>query len=236
MKCIVLNSFMVFAGLRTKVREILQEEEDLSEIVQLVGKVCGGCFGTSFIYRSFLHTFILNDFQLQATTSYYTPPHSSTHHYFLSHTITLLHCLLPHISTSTIQGSLAEADKITLEVAKLLKDDYLQQNGYTPYDKSHSSFPPNFIAVISINNFFNLVFLHLLLFFFFLIYFSIYFILFYFFFHSDIRISCESVLLFSRNILLICACSTSALHVSSVPLEYSAAIHSGSVLSTRPWV
>ena len=197
MKCIVLNSFMVFAGLRTKVREILQEEEDLSEIVQLVGKVCGGCFGTSFIYRSFLHTFILNDFQLQATTSYYTPPHSSTHHhilpqtttfyhtpphptthhYFLSHTITLLHCLLPHISTSTIQGSLAEADKITLEVAKLLKDDYLQQNGYTPYDKSHSSFPPNFIAVISINNFFNLVFLHLLLFFFF---FNLFFYLFYF--------------------------------------------------------
>ena len=33
------------------------------------------------------------------------------------------------------QGSLAEADKITLEVAKLLKDDFLQQNGYTPYDR-----------------------------------------------------------------------------------------------------
>lgn len=34
-----------------------------------------------------------------------------------------------------IQGSLAESDKITLEVAKLIKDDYLQQNGYTPYDR-----------------------------------------------------------------------------------------------------
>lgn len=33
------------------------------------------------------------------------------------------------------KGSLAEGDKITLEVAKLLKDDYLQQNGYTQYDK-----------------------------------------------------------------------------------------------------
>lgn len=33
------------------------------------------------------------------------------------------------------QGSLAEADKITLEVAKLIKDDFLQQNGYTPYDR-----------------------------------------------------------------------------------------------------
>ena len=33
------------------------------------------------------------------------------------------------------QGSLAESDKITLEVSKLIKDDYLQQNGYTPYDR-----------------------------------------------------------------------------------------------------
>lgn len=48
---------------RFQVKEILQEEEDLSEIVQLVGK-----------------------------------------------------------------ASLAETDKITLEVAKLLKDDFLQQN------------------------------------------------------------------------------------------------------------
>lgn len=33
------------------------------------------------------------------------------------------------------QGSLAEADKITLEVAKLIKDDFLQQNGYSSYDR-----------------------------------------------------------------------------------------------------
>jgi len=59
-----------FVPLRTKIKEILQEEEDLSEIVQLVGK-----------------------------------------------------------------SSLAESDKITLEVAKLVKDDFLQQNGYTPYDR-----------------------------------------------------------------------------------------------------
>ncbi|VDO97003.1 unnamed protein product [Heligmosomoides polygyrus] len=59
-----------FISLRTKCKEILQEEEDLSEIVQLVGK-----------------------------------------------------------------ASLAESDKITLEVAKLIKDDFLQQNGYTPYDR-----------------------------------------------------------------------------------------------------
>uniref|UniRef100_A0A0K2TQ73 H(+)-transporting two-sector ATPase n=1 Tax=Lepeophtheirus salmonis TaxID=72036 RepID=A0A0K2TQ73_LEPSM len=59
-----------FVPLRVKVNEILQEEEDLSEIVQLVGK-----------------------------------------------------------------ASLAETDKITLEVAKLLKDDFLQQNGYSSYDR-----------------------------------------------------------------------------------------------------
>ncbi|GMS95643.1 hypothetical protein PENTCL1PPCAC_17818, partial [Pristionchus entomophagus] len=59
-----------FVALRSKCREILQEEEDLSEIVQLVGK-----------------------------------------------------------------ASLAESDKLTLEVAKIIKDDFLQQNGYTPYDR-----------------------------------------------------------------------------------------------------
>ena len=65
------RNFPEFVALRTKVKEILQEEEDLSEIVQLVGK-----------------------------------------------------------------ASLAETDKITLEVARLLKDDFLQQNGYSPYDRS----------------------------------------------------------------------------------------------------
>jgi len=62
--------FPEFVPLRTRVKEILQEEEDLAEIVQLVGK-----------------------------------------------------------------ASLAESDKITLEVARLLKEDFLQQNGYTPYDR-----------------------------------------------------------------------------------------------------
>lgn len=56
--------FPEFVPLRTRVKEILQEEEDLAEIVQLVGK-----------------------------------------------------------------ASLAETDKITLEVARLLKEDFLQQNG-----------------------------------------------------------------------------------------------------------
>ncbi|TMS37092.1 hypothetical protein L596_004100 [Steinernema carpocapsae] len=64
------KNYPEFVSLRTKCKEILQEEEDLSEIVQLVGK-----------------------------------------------------------------ASLAESDKITLEVAKIIKDDFLQQNGYTPYDR-----------------------------------------------------------------------------------------------------
>jgi len=74
----------MFVTYRTKVKEILQVEEDLSEIVQLVGK-----------------------------------------------------------------GSLAETDKITLEVAKLLKDDFLQQNGYTPYDR----FCPFYKTVGMLENF-----------------------------------------------------------------------------------
>ncbi|KAJ7307535.1 hypothetical protein JRQ81_009560 [Phrynocephalus forsythii] len=64
------HHFPEFVSLRAKAKEVLQEEEDLAEIVQLVGK-----------------------------------------------------------------ASLAETDKITLEVAKLIKDDFLQQNGYSSYDR-----------------------------------------------------------------------------------------------------
>ena len=59
-----------FVELRTKTREILQKEDDLAEIVQLVGK-----------------------------------------------------------------SALGESDKITLEVARMLKDDFLQQNGMSEYDR-----------------------------------------------------------------------------------------------------
>jgi len=75
--------FPEFVPLRTRVKEILQEEEDLAEIVQLVGK-----------------------------------------------------------------ASLAETDKITLEVARLLKEDFLQQNGYTPYDR----FCPFYKSVAMLKN------------------------------------------------------------------------------------
>ncbi|CAF1708082.1 hypothetical protein YC2023_040956 [Brassica napus] len=63
-----------FINIRTKAREVLQREDDLSEIVQLVGK-----------------------------------------------------------------DALAEGDKITLETAKLLREDYLAQNAFTPSD-THQSF------------------------------------------------------------------------------------------------
>ncbi|EFN51013.1 V-type H+ ATPase subunit A [Chlorella variabilis] len=59
-----------FVNSRKATREILQKEDDLNEIVQLVGK-----------------------------------------------------------------DALAEGDKITLEVARLIKDDFLQQNSYSKYDK-----------------------------------------------------------------------------------------------------
>ena len=59
-----------FVELRSKTKEILQKEEDLAEIVQLVGK-----------------------------------------------------------------SALGENDKITLEVARMLKDDFLQQNGISEYDR-----------------------------------------------------------------------------------------------------
>lgn len=58
------------SAMRTRMKEILQNEDDLAEIVQLVGK-----------------------------------------------------------------DSLAESDKLVLEVAKIIKDDYLAQNGFSSYDK-----------------------------------------------------------------------------------------------------
>ncbi|KAJ1942796.1 H(+)-transporting V1 sector ATPase subunit A, partial [Linderina macrospora] len=33
------------------------------------------------------------------------------------------------------KSALAETDKITLEVARIIKDDFLQQNGYSNYDR-----------------------------------------------------------------------------------------------------
>jgi len=78
------KEYPMFITYRTKVKEILQVEEDLSEIVQLVGK-----------------------------------------------------------------GSLAETDKVTLQVATMLREDFLQQNGYTNYDR----FCPFYKTVGMLENF-----------------------------------------------------------------------------------
>jgi len=79
-----------FVALRTKCQEILQMEEDLTEIVQLVGK-----------------------------------------------------------------DSLAETDKLTLAIAQIIRDDFLQQNGFSEYDR----FCPFYKTVWMIRNiigFYNL--------------------------------------------------------------------------------
>jgi len=65
------TNFPEFPPMRTIVKEILQTEDDLTEIVQLVGK-----------------------------------------------------------------DSLAESDKLILEVAKIIRDDYLAQNGFSDFDKT----------------------------------------------------------------------------------------------------
>ena len=64
------SHFPGFSSLRFKIRKLLQEEEELNDVVQLVGR-----------------------------------------------------------------ASLSENDKVVIEAAKLLKDDFLQQNGYSVYDR-----------------------------------------------------------------------------------------------------
>jgi V-type H+-transporting ATPase subunit A len=59
-----------FVNFRSKAKDVLQKEDELAEIVQLVGK-----------------------------------------------------------------SALGEGDKVTLDVARLIKDDYLQQNGMSSYDR-----------------------------------------------------------------------------------------------------
>jgi len=53
------------------------------------------------------------------------------------------------------KDSLAESDKITLEVARLIKDDFLQQNGFTKYDR-FCPFYKTFWMTKNIVTFYNL--------------------------------------------------------------------------------
>ncbi|ELP84952.1 V-type atpase subunit, putative, partial [Entamoeba invadens IP1] len=52
------------------------------------------------------------------------------------------------------QDSLAETDKLTLEMARVIKDDFLQQNSYTPYDFS-CPFPKTCWMLRNIVHFYN---------------------------------------------------------------------------------
>uniref|UniRef100_A0A1S4CXZ2 V-type proton ATPase catalytic subunit A n=1 Tax=Nicotiana tabacum TaxID=4097 RepID=A0A1S4CXZ2_TOBAC len=50
--------------------------------------------------------------------------------------LSLAHCVIASFLLQLVgKDALAETDKITLETAKLLREDYLAQNAFTPYDK-----------------------------------------------------------------------------------------------------
>lgn len=163
-----------------QVKEILQEEEDLSEIVQLVGKVSDViesgtdllCYQHHMVPVPASNNLSPNPssaLQLQYVVSEASPlpsvqwgliPHCGLRHTVCCYNSVncptqLAQCTytgsIPCCTKARgqivsdyfftcpcahcIQGSLAESDKITLEVAKLIKDDFLQQNSYTTYDR-----------------------------------------------------------------------------------------------------
>ena len=84
-----------------QVKEILQEEEDLSEIVQLVGKAS--------LAESDKITLEVADIK----------------------TLDRLH----HVSCMSFGNVVLAVQRLFMQVAKLLKDDFLQQNGYSSYDR-----------------------------------------------------------------------------------------------------
>lgn len=84
-----------FPALVKSVRQILQDEKDLQEIVQLVGKVGTECsFAVLFAILLFLMLIFL------------TP----------------------------VQDSLGEEQKLKLEIARIIREDFLQQNSFTNFD------------------------------------------------------------------------------------------------------
>ena len=92
---------------RTKCKEILQEEEDLSEIVQLVGK--------GSLAESDKITLEVN----QAATIIFRV------------IVILVQVYATYLGVEFLNERFISFE----QVAKLLKDDFLQQNGYTPYDR-----------------------------------------------------------------------------------------------------
>ncbi|RMB88263.1 hypothetical protein DUI87_35375 [Hirundo rustica rustica] len=115
-------------ALRDRARRILQEEEELAEIVQLVGKEeelaemvqLMGKVGLGFM--GFMGSG-MRDMGCEIWDM------------GLGSGILQEEEELAEMVQLVGKASLAEGDKVTLEVAKLLKDDFLQQNGYSAYDR-----------------------------------------------------------------------------------------------------
>ncbi len=112
------NMDPAFLGVRKVVREVLQKEEDLNEIVQLVGKV-----------RAAFHWIGFPRGSLSSCGTACCPvfasdnmPHSLAAAARIGHSAAPV--VIAHDTCSTlmdaVQDSLAEADKITLETARFL--------------------------------------------------------------------------------------------------------------------
>ncbi|KAB1199071.1 V-type proton ATPase catalytic subunit A [Morella rubra] len=111
-----------FINIRTKAREVLQREDDLNEIVQELIACWWEWMFHSFSSgksRSGWGSEIVGCFKIMVVG---------------------VVCAAMYIKSScglelVGKDALAEGDKITLETAKLLREDYLAQNAFTPYDK-----------------------------------------------------------------------------------------------------
>lgn len=140
-----------FVQFRAVFKEVLQKEDELNEIVQLVRRrVChvlwsgghraAGCHGLRCPTASMSAlTHSCNGSSrccspcLQCTLSTTNPALQHTCQHSM---VAILLTVLPARCCPQVgKDALAETDKITLETARFIKDDYLQQNSFTKYDK-----------------------------------------------------------------------------------------------------
>ena len=74
--------------------------------------------------------------QLALLSSVHSPPQAARcGAWEILSQLVLLKISSTHQKFGLLQDSLAEGDKIVLETARFLKDDFLQQNSFTKYDK-----------------------------------------------------------------------------------------------------
>jgi hypothetical protein len=128
-----------FVNSRKAAREILQKEDDLNEIVQLVGKVLqrreggqgvgGGCV---LLFRKTAWEGVASGKGTRRRRWGICVGLLDADQRLAPACVRLCACAacLP-ACLGGLQDALAEGDKITLEVARLIKDDFLQQNSYT---------------------------------------------------------------------------------------------------------